>query len=165
MSPKPHAVSHAVSLPTSTPEWAEWERRQVELLDRVIGSAEALSLADDDVRGGFAEVIAEYVCNELDAIEFTVSGRVEAGDSGEIFNSCQRIGRIMKALAGENKPSPVYNEYDPWLKTPAASREARTDPTKPLGACCNNEQRGMNGGCGNCGGCCRVSVRANLGRR
>lgn len=45
------------------------------------------------------------------------------------------------------------DEYRPRLRGEAALA-ARNDPIKPRGACCNNEQRGMNGGCGNCGDPC-----------
>lgn len=48
---------------------------------------------------------------------------------------------------------PTYDEYNPWLKGDAA-RAARNDPNKPKNACCNNEHRGWNGGCGNCGAPC-----------
>lgn len=149
MRPRPTVMSPPEVWQAWKNEWA----RHVDRLDRVIGSAEALALVDDDVRGGFAETIAEYVRAELTEIEFTVSGRVEGADRDDIAAACQRVGRIMKALAGENKPSPVYDEYRPRL-TGVAAKEARSDPKKPLGACCNNEQRGMNGGCGNCGAPC-----------
>lgn len=44
-------------------------------------------------------------------------------------------------------------EYNPRLKGEAA-KAAQSDPNKRKGACCNNEQRGMNGGCSNCGDPC-----------
>ncbi len=46
-----------------------------------------------------------------------------------------------------------YNEYHPRLHGKEAEA-ARNDPNKPNGACCNNEKRGMNGGCANCGDPC-----------
>lgn len=49
--------------------------------------------------------------------------------------------------------SRVHNEYWPRLHGTEAET-ARTDPNKPTGACCNNEQRGPNGGCSNCGDPC-----------
>ena len=46
-----------------------------------------------------------------------------------------------------------HSEYNPRLSGEAA-KAAQKDPSKPEGACCNNEQRGMNGGCANCGDPC-----------
>jgi hypothetical protein len=46
-----------------------------------------------------------------------------------------------------------YDEYRPRLRG-AAALAAQNDPNKPEYACCNNEQRGMNGGCANCGAPC-----------
>lgn len=46
-----------------------------------------------------------------------------------------------------------HDEYNPRL-TGEAAEAARRDPGRPEGACCNNERRGMNGGCANCGAPC-----------
>ncbi len=45
------------------------------------------------------------------------------------------------------------SEYSPKLKG-AEAQAARNDPSKPEGACCNNERRGFTGGCVNCGDPC-----------
>jgi hypothetical protein len=47
----------------------------------------------------------------------------------------------------------VYNEYNPRL-TGQEALDAQNDPNKPDAACCNNERRGINGGCANCGDPC-----------
>jgi hypothetical protein len=62
---------------------------------------------------------------------------------------------IPQGYSNENEDTevPEYDEYNPKLKG-AAAEEARSDSKKPEGACCNNEQRGWNGGCGNCGDPC-----------
>ena len=46
-----------------------------------------------------------------------------------------------------------FSEYNPRL-TGRDAAAAQADPAKPAGACCNDERRGMNGGCANCGDPC-----------